>query len=152
MSSRRISEPSTLTYPTSKKHSRSLKNNVFGLDDFRGFPQSQVSNGVFFFERSRSLHSSFTGLWQLKYFWNVHPENGGEENLPFLTVRIFVKWVGEKPPTRSFTYSPEAITSSQVGVGGDLSTDDVLQLAPFLGSGVAGVGEARKQSLRGSRS
>ncbi len=36
--------------------------------------------------------------WQLKYFWNFHPEPWG--NLINLTVRIFFNWVGEKPPTR----------------------------------------------------
>ena len=31
-------------------------------------------------------------------FWNFHPETRGND--PFWRLRIFFKWVGEKPPTR----------------------------------------------------
>ena len=101
---------------------------------------------VFFLNGAFTHHS--LGGGNSNIFGMFTPKIGGRKS-PILTVRIFVKWVGEKPPTRSFIHSPEAITSSQVGVGGDLSTDDVLQLAPFLGR-VAG--EARSRKLRGEAS
>ena len=41
------------------------------------------------------------GWWQLKYFWIFFsPRKLGKMNQPILTVRIFFKGVGEKPPTR----------------------------------------------------
>ena len=45
----------------------------------------------------RNIH--VVGGGNFKYFWNFHPENWGRHS-PNLTVRIFFRWVGEKPPTR----------------------------------------------------
>ena len=56
---------------------------------------------------NKFLQSSKTGWWQLKDFLIFTPKIG-EDDFHF-DVRIFFRWVGEKPPTRTNLLKPEVL-------------------------------------------
>ena len=94
-----------------KKHQRIL---FFGSQLFSSSPalRSQVEKPPFFF-------SSFSRWWQLKYFWNFHPEPWGR-----WTQFDECFWDGLKPPTSFvFFFSPQDVKALHEALG---NTDDAL--------------------------